>query len=167
MSSQLVWLETSNVCGATGVPVTRTRTPTIHPAVPRNHCGQGERPSSSLVTMWTGAQTRNSRRSAVMRSTARGFNRAWFLAIAVEGDAVQLHPMVDEAEAELFGDALLERLELVVGELDDVSGLDVDQMIVVGLRRRFVARAAVAEFVPFEDPGLLEQPDRAVDGCNR
>ena len=39
--------------------------------------------------------------------------------------------MVDEAEAELLGDPLLQRLELVVDELDDVAGLDVDQMVVM------------------------------------
>ena len=52
---------------------------------------------------------------------------------AVEGDAVELHAVVDEAEAELLGDALLQRLELVVDELDDLAGLDVDQMVVMGL----------------------------------
>ena len=42
--------------------------------------------------------------------------------------------MVDEAEAELFGDALLQHLELIIDELDDVAGFDVDQMVVVRFR---------------------------------
>ena len=51
--------------------------------------------------------------------------------------------------------------------LDDVSGFDVDQMIVMTFRRGFVAGAAVAEIVPLEDAGLLEQADGAVDGGDR
>jgi hypothetical protein len=39
--------------------------------------------------------------------------------------------VIDEAEAELLGDLALQRLELVVDELDDVAGLDVDQMVVM------------------------------------
>ena len=41
--------------------------------------------------------------------------------------------MVDEAEAEPLGNALLQRLQLVVDELDDVARIDVDKMIVVRL----------------------------------
>ena len=39
--------------------------------------------------------------------------------------------MIDEPEAELLGDALLQGFELIVDELDDIAGLDVDQMVVV------------------------------------
>ena len=39
--------------------------------------------------------------------------------------------MIDEAEAEPLGDPLLQRFQFVVDELDDVAGLDVDQMVVV------------------------------------
>ena len=75
--------------------------------------------------------------------------------------------MVDEAEAELLGDPPLQRFELLVDELDDIAGLDVDQMVVMLVRRGFVAGAAVAEFVAREDPGFLEQADRPVDGGDR
>jgi len=61
------------------------------------------------------------------------------LAIAVEGDAVELHSMVDEAKAELFGDPLLKLLEFLVDKLDHIAGLDVDQMVVVRFRGGFVA----------------------------
>src|SRR6476660_7651832 len=70
--------------------------------------------------------------------------------LPADGDAVQLHPVIDEAEAEPFGDLLLERLELVVGEFDHLAGLDVDQMVVMGLGRRLVAGAAIAEIVALE-----------------
>src|SRR6476646_1563141 len=99
-----------------------------------------------------------------MRTTARGRSRARCgLAIAIEGDAVELHPVIDEAVAELFGDALLQGFKFVVDELDDLACLDIDQMVVVVVRNRFVAGATVAELVPLEDAGFLEQADRAVD----
>ena len=74
-----------------------------------------------------------------MRSTARAFTWAPCLAVAIERDSVKLHAVIDEAEAELLGDLLLKQLELVVDELDDVPRLDVDQMVVMGLRRGLVA----------------------------
>ena len=99
----------------------------IHAAAPRNHCGQGERRSSSLVTTCTGAQTRNSSSRPAMRAAARAFRRTLlFLTIAVEGDAVELHAMVDEPETELLGNSLLQQFELVIDELDHVAGLHID-----------------------------------------
>jgi len=78
------------------------------------------------------------------------------LPVAIERDAVQLHPVVDEAEAELFRDPFLESLELFVDELDDIASLDVNQMVVMVVGRRFVARPPVAELMPGEDSRLLE-----------
>jgi hypothetical protein len=89
------------------------------------------------------------------------------LPLAVAGDAVQLHAVIDEAKAELLGDSFLQRFELVIDEFDDVAGFDVDEMVVVRLGRGLVAGAAVTELVPFEDPRLLEQPHRPIDGGNR
>src|SRR5688572_14057045 len=70
-----------------------------------------------------------------------GVNRmsAVTLILAAERDAVQLHPVIDEPEAELLGDPALERFELLVDEFDDVPRLDVDQMVVMRFRRRLVA----------------------------
>ena len=75
--------------------------------------------------------TKRSSRPAIRR-TARAF-RPGALPIAIERNSVQLHPVIDEPEAELLGDALLKQLQLVVDELDDVAGLDVDQMVVMCL----------------------------------
>src|SRR4029078_10804245 len=102
--------------------------------------------------------------AAPTRVTARQLGR---LAVAIERDSVKLHAMVDEPEPELLGDALLQRLEFVVDELNDIARLDVDQVVVMTLRSRFVARAAVAELMPLEDPRLLEQAHRAVHGGDR
>ena len=99
----------------------------------------------------------------MIRTIARKFRWNPSSAIAVEPDAVQLHPVIDEAEPDAFRDSLLERFELVVDELNDVSGLHIDEMVVVAFGRGLVARASVAEFVAFEDSRLFEQPDGAID----
>src|SRR3546814_2096496 len=80
---------------------------------------------------------------------------------------MKYHAVIDEAVAEPFGDDLLQRLELRIDEFDDLAGLDVDQMVVMRLGRRFVARAAVAEIVAVEDARFLEQADGAIDGSDR
>src|SRR3982750_1558253 len=145
----------------------RTRAPTVQAAAARKRGGHGERPVIKRVSKCSGASATNSRISPVTRSTASTVTAAGLeLAIAVEGDAVQLHTMVDEAEAEPFGDPLLQLLEIVVDEFDHSAGFDVDQMVVMGFRRRFVARAAVAEFVALKDACFLEQPDGPVNGCD-
>src|SRR5437867_4226066 len=93
-------------------PAIRTRAPMIQAAAPRNHCGHGERRSNSFVATCTGAQKTNKASSPAIRSTARALRRTpTGLAIAVEGDAVKLHAMIDEPEAELFGDPFLQRFQ--------------------------------------------------------
>ena len=89
------------------------------------------------------------------------------LAAAIEGDAVKLHPMIDEAKAESFGNALLERFEFLVVKFDDLAGFDIDQMIVMVVGHRFVARPPVTEFMPLKDSRFLEQADGAVNGRDR
>ena len=75
--------------------------------------------------------------------------------------------MIDEAIAKLLRDPLLKGLELIVDELDDIAGLDVDQVIVMLFGRGFVARAAVPEFVAIENSSFFEQPHRPVNGGDR
>ena len=64
-------------------------------------------------------------------------------------------------------DLVLQLLDLVGLELDHLARAQVDQMVVVLVRHLLVARAAVAEIVPLDDAGVLEQPDRAIDRRNR
>ncbi len=56
------------------------------------------------------------------------------LRLAIEADAVQFHAMVDQAEAQLLGDRLLQLLQFRIDEFDDLARLDVDQVIVVRFR---------------------------------
>ena len=126
----------SSVLGCTSEPLSRTRAPKTQATPARKRLGQDERRSRALVARWIGAITANSPKAAAMRATARAFGRG--LAVAIERDAVELHAMVDEAEAEFLRDPLLQGLELIVDELENIARLDVDQMVVVRLRRRFV-----------------------------
>ena len=53
--------------------------------------------------------------------------------------------MVDQLVAELAGDELLEALDLLVAKLDDVAGLQVDQVIVMVFAGLLIARPAIAK----------------------
>src|SRR5687767_10924548 len=78
--------------------------------------------------------------------------------------SVKLHPVVHEPEAALLGDSALQRIQLLVDELDDVAGLGVDQMVVMGGVGGLVAGPALAEIVALQNPRFLEQADGPVDG---
>lgn len=75
--------------------------------------------------------------------------------------------MIDEPEAKFGGDLPLQRLKLGIDEFDDLAGFDVDHMIVMCFRRRFIAGAAIAEIVAVKDARLFEQSDGAIDRGNR
>src|SRR5262249_5004027 len=124
---------------------------------------------------WRGTSTSNPAISPIARRQIRslpaneigwGFPRAASI-LAGEADSIELHPVIDEAEAEFLRDLLLKLLVLGVDEFDDLAGLDVDQMVVMRLGRGLVARAAVAEIVAVEDACFLEQPHGAVHRRDR
>ena len=71
--------------------------------------------------------------------------------------------MIDEAVSEFLGDLPLQGLDFRVDELDDLSGLNVDQVVVMRLRHGFIARSAIPEIMPVEYPGFFEQPHCPVD----
>src|SRR4029079_19548998 len=85
--------------------------------------------------------------------------------LSAERDAVQFHPVIDETEAELLGDPALERFQFFVDELDHVPGLDIDQMIMMGLGGRFIARSTIPEIVAFQNARLFEQAYGTIDSC--
>src|SRR3546814_1227141 len=104
---------------------------------------------------------------AARRTTERQVIGARSVALAIEGDTIKFHAVIDEAIAEPFGDDLLQRLELRIDEFDDLAGLDVDQMAVMRLGRRFVARAAVAEMVAVEYGRFLDPAAGWIAGRHR
>ena len=56
--------------------------------------------------------------------------------------------MVDQLVAELACDFRLQALDLRRAKFDYLAAAQIDQMVVMGFRGGFVARAALAEIVP-------------------
>jgi len=83
-----------------------------------------------------------------------------------ELDRVKLHPMIDEAIAQAFGDLALQRFQFRVHEFDDLTGFDVYQVIVVRFRRCFVAGTPVAEIVTVQNAGFFEEAHGAIYCCD-
>ncbi len=82
--------------------------------------------------------------------------------LAIEADAVKLHPVIDQPIAELLGNLPLQCLQLGIDEFDDLAGFDVDQVVVVRFGRGFIARAAIAEIVPVEDADSSAHLEKAL-----
>ena len=87
--------------------------------------------------------------------------------LGFERHGVELEPVVDEPIAEALGDQLLDRLDFLVAELDDLAGADVDQVVVMLVGDRLEAGTAILEIMLGDEPGFLEQIERAVDGRQR
>ena len=75
--------------------------------------------------------------------------------------------VIDKLVAQLPRDRFLQLLDLFIDEFHHLAGLQVDQVIVVLVPDFLVARATVAEVVPLDDAGFLEQAHGAVDRCQR
>jgi hypothetical protein len=54
-------------------------------------------------------------------------------------DAIEFHPVIDEPKAEAGGDSGLKFFELGVMKFDDITGFDIDQMIVMFILHGFIA----------------------------
>ena len=89
------------------------------------------------------------------------------IGLGFERHGIELEPVIDEAIAEALGDKILDRLDLLVAELDDLAAADIDQMVVVLVGDRLEAGAAILEIVLGDEPGLLEQIEGAIDGRQR
>ena len=75
--------------------------------------------------------------------------------------------MVDQPVAELARDLGLQLFDFFRLEFDHFAAAQIDQMVVMAIPAGFVARAALAEIVPLDDAGILEQPHGAIDGGDR
>ena len=71
--------------------------------------------------------------------------------------------MIDQAVAELARDFGLQPLDLLGLEFDHFPGAQIDEVVVVALTQLLIAGASLAELMPFDDAGVFEQVDRAVD----
>src|ERR1051325_7152990 len=110
----------------------------------------------------TSLSTSTPSQSKMTRSTFefKRCTRSGFL--VVERDAIQFQPVIDQFVAELAGDLGLQLLDLFGGELDHLAVAQIDQMIVMAVRNLLIARTALAEVMPLDDPGVLEQLDGSV-----
>jgi tRNA 2-thiouridine synthesizing protein A len=85
----------------------------------------------------------------------------------VQGHTVQFQTVTDQLVAGLFSDPALQFLDLVVVEFHNLAALDVDQVVVMLVRRFFIASATISEVVLGENAGLLEQAHGPVNGGDR
>ena len=91
------------------------------PPSPETIAASGDFPKISLVATWIRADHREQQEKQEAADGSPELGLSDRLAVAVERDAVKLDAMVDEAEAELLGDALLKKLQFLIHELDDRS----------------------------------------------
>ena len=62
--------------------------------------------------------------------------------------------MIHQPIAQLLSDHALKFLNFKVGKLDDLTTAQIDQMVVVLIRDRLVAAAALTKVVPLDDTGV-------------
>src|SRR5829696_9134585 len=103
----------------------------------------------------TSLSTSTPSQSKMMRSKFTKSDSRRLRFIFVERDAIQFQPMIDQLVTELAGDLGLQFLDLLGGELDHLAVAQIDQVIVVAVGHLLVARPALAEIVPLDDPGVL------------
>ncbi len=75
--------------------------------------------------------------------------------------------MVDQPVPVPRSNFRLQKFDLVILKLDDGTRPQINQMVVVFFGTFLVARAAIAEIVALQYPGLFEQADRPIDGGDR
>src|SRR3954469_8827409 len=112
----------------------------------------------------TSLSTSTPSQSKMISSTATRSGRRL---VVVERDAIEFEPVVDQLVAELAGDFGLELFDLLGGELDHLAVTQIDEMVVMAVAHRLVARAALAEIVALDDAGVLEQFYGAIDRRDR
>ena len=71
--------------------------------------------------------------------------------------------MIDEPQPVFAGNAFLKRLDFRRMEFNHFAGFQVDQVIVMFFRHRFIARTAIAEIVAGDNACILEEFQRAID----
>jgi hypothetical protein len=87
--------------------------------------------------------------------------------LAVDGDAIKLHTMVDQTIAQPFRNDFLQCLKLRVDKFDDFASFDINQMVVMRLGRCLIPRATIAEIMPVQYASLFKQADGPIYRGNR
>eukprot|EP01031_Cornospumella_fuschlensis_P048803 gene48803-59759_t len=89
------------------------------------------------------------------------------VAVALSGNREQFQTMPDQPISQPGRDLFLQRLDVGIDEFDHIARDHVDQVVMVVAFGVFIARAPVAEFQPFQNTGLFQQLDRAVNRGQR
>src|SRR3546814_19757614 len=89
------------------------------------------------------------------RRTERQVTGARSVALAIEGDTIKFHAVVDEPVSEPLGDHLLQRFEFGLDEFEDLARIAADQMVVMPLGCRLLAREALDQLLAVENPRLF------------
>ena len=118
------------------VPVVAVAMPLVQLTESRNRRGQGDGRPKSRQILWSTTPTirliattsNRARKTNCPTTKAAGLRRS---ILAVDGNAIKLHAVVDEAVAEFFRDDFLQRLKLGVDKFDDLAGFDIDQMVMM------------------------------------
>ena len=87
--------------------------------------------------------------------------------IVLQRYGIELEPVVDQLVAELAGDLGLQPFDFLGLEFDHLACAQVDEVVVMRVGNLLEARASLAEIVPLDNAGILEQLDSAVDGGDR
>ena len=93
-------------------------------------------------------------------------HRPWLLFIRRDLHTEQFQAVIDQPIAEFPRHNLLQLFDLFVVELDDFTGLQVYQVVVVVITGFLVACSSIPEVDPLNNAGILEQPDRSVNSGN-
>src|ERR1700722_4149980 len=88
---------------------------------------------------------------------------ALLLRVAVVADSVQFHFVPGQSHAEVACDDVLHTLDRGVLKFDDPAASLADEMIVMTLAHRFVARLAFIEVALVEQRAFFEEPQRPVN----
>jgi hypothetical protein len=70
--------------------------------------------------------------------------------------------MANQSKAMPQGDGLLQFLDFRTGKFNDVTGLHIDQMIMMQFYRLFIAGTTVTEIVPINNVGFFEQANGSI-----
>src|SRR5262245_16245774 len=74
----------------------------------------------------------------------------------LERHGIELQTMVDQPVAEAPRDIGLEPFNVFRLKFDHFARAQIDEMVVMAVGHLFVARAAIAEIMPFDDAGVLK-----------
>ena len=75
--------------------------------------------------------------------------------------------MINEPEAQPLSNTALQEFEFGIDKFEHRAVLNVDQVVMVRIRRGLISRASIAEVMLLQDTRLFEQANGAINGSDR